>query len=262
MNNLEELINLINNETNWSAKLEDSGTLYIQQYSPLGEDMFIEVCNTRSISNVINEIKREYKFYDIDEHAMLWINGRGQNGVPNSISALVKDAEDIEDMLEELYHAISKFEKELKERAKPYEIDEYTTFEGIADTSDYFTYYTIDNKYKCVRYLENIDTYDEDIDELLVYEKLESFKEEDDKKPLINNCGKILRQVYKDVYFSDSGMCFIDDYKNEYTPEELDEFDKELEKYGINGEVEYLNDSITVYPALLEVFKWDFRKEL
>ena len=41
--------------------------------------------------------------YDVDDEVEIWIDGRGKNGVPNSIKALVEDAEWKLEMLKKLY---------------------------------------------------------------------------------------------------------------------------------------------------------------
>lgn len=54
------------------------------------------------------ESVREYaNDFDADEHAAMWIEARGKvNGVPDSIRELIKDAEAIKEMLNELADAL------------------------------------------------------------------------------------------------------------------------------------------------------------
>ena len=47
--------------------------------------------------------------FDADEHAEMWVDKRGQNGVPNSIRALIDDADAIQEMLDELAEAVYEF---------------------------------------------------------------------------------------------------------------------------------------------------------
>ena len=49
--------------------------------------------------------------FDIDEHASMHIENRGKFGIPSSVSVLVKDAEDIKDMLKELADAVKKIKE-------------------------------------------------------------------------------------------------------------------------------------------------------
>ena len=46
----------------------------------------------------------------MDEHVELWVDSRGKNGVPGSIRELVKDAEAIDKMLQELADALAEVE--------------------------------------------------------------------------------------------------------------------------------------------------------
>lgn len=156
-----------------------------------------------------------------------------------------------------------------------YEIEEYTTFEGASEEGSYFVIYTIDNQYRCVRYLQDIDTYGSDIDESKVIAILESYAEEDLNKPLINDCGKMLKGLYTDVYYSDSGMRFVEypdekyQFISEYGDFDLEDWEKlqnEVDKYNIYGAVEYygVDDDWKMigYCGLLEPFKWDYTKEM
>lgn len=75
------------------------------QYSPAGEDFSFAVFYDDA-EDLVNRVS-EYSYeFDIDEHAEMWVGSAGKNGVP-SISALVEDANDIKDMLEELSDGLS-----------------------------------------------------------------------------------------------------------------------------------------------------------
>lgn len=93
----------------WNIEIENYSnnekSYYLSKYSPLGEDFGFNV----SYDNPINDIKEYYNVYDAEEHAEMWVAHRGTNGVPNSIKLLLKDAEDIEDML---YELVKKLEEE------------------------------------------------------------------------------------------------------------------------------------------------------
>ena len=95
----------ISEDLGWNIEIEeyyDGKCYYISQYSPLGEDFGFGV----SYDDPINDIIRYYNNYDAEEHAEMFIEFRGKNGVPNSIKALLEDAEDIAKMLEELVKAL------------------------------------------------------------------------------------------------------------------------------------------------------------
>ena len=88
----------------WSVyEDEESGEVELRKHSPAGEDFSFTV----DADSFIGDIKVYYENFDVDEHVEMWIEAK-QSGVPGvpSIKALVHDAEDIENMLEELVIAL------------------------------------------------------------------------------------------------------------------------------------------------------------
>ena len=77
---------------------EYDDTYYISRYSNLGEDFGFEV----NKENALEEIISYCEDFDYEEHASMWIECRGQRGVPNSIVDLIDDAKDIYDNLQHL----------------------------------------------------------------------------------------------------------------------------------------------------------------
>ena len=82
---------------------EGKTELEFTQFSPAGEDFcfYIEF-NINDIQDFLYELKEYVNDFDVDEHAEQWISIRGTRGVPNSIRALIEDAESIKEMLQEL----------------------------------------------------------------------------------------------------------------------------------------------------------------
>lgn len=74
----------------------------IEQSSPLGEDFIFYA----SKSDTVKDIIKYARDFDADEHAELYIGMRGTHGIPNDIRALLDDASDIQDMLNELAEAV------------------------------------------------------------------------------------------------------------------------------------------------------------
>ena len=74
---------------------EQSGEYYIElrQYTPEGEDWNVIIWFDGTDEGFEDHLANLVEEFDVDEEAEIWINGRGQNGVPNSISAILKDAE-------------------------------------------------------------------------------------------------------------------------------------------------------------------------
>lgn len=85
------------------------GRVEIGKGSPAGEDFMICV----EVENFPEAVREYAADFDVDEHIEMWVEARhnGVRGVP-TIRELVKDAEDIEEMLEELATAISAAEAE------------------------------------------------------------------------------------------------------------------------------------------------------
>lgn len=85
----------------WSVTEESDNCLYISKYSRAGEDFGFSV----SKEDAIKEIIQYADDFDVDEHVKMWIDGPG---APTSIRALLEDAEDIEQDLDELADAFKK----------------------------------------------------------------------------------------------------------------------------------------------------------
>ena len=81
----------------------NDGRVELETYSPAGEDFCICV----EVENFPEAIAKYAADFDPDEHIEMWIEGRnnGVRGVP-STRELVKDAEDIDKMLQELASAL------------------------------------------------------------------------------------------------------------------------------------------------------------
>ena len=87
-------------ENDWSiSSYMDDGRVELQKYSPAGEDFLMCV----EVENFPESVREYANDFDADEHAAMWIEARGKvNGVPDSIRALIEDAEAIQEMLNEL----------------------------------------------------------------------------------------------------------------------------------------------------------------
>ena len=80
----------------------------LEKYSPAGEDfsMMIDFDMENPVDSFINNLKEYSEDFDVDEHVEMWLPSRGKGGCPGSISDLVEDAEDIRDMLVELWEIL------------------------------------------------------------------------------------------------------------------------------------------------------------
>lgn len=63
-----------------------------EQSTPLGEDWCMEF-DFDTVSELIEQLREYEMYYDADEEAEIWINCRGQDGVPSSIRDLIEDAD-------------------------------------------------------------------------------------------------------------------------------------------------------------------------
>ena len=90
----------------WSVHEYEDGSVDLEKYSPAGEDFVFGA----SSENFIREVKKYAAYFDVDKHVELWVDSRGKNGVPGSIRELVKDAEAIDKMLQELADALAEVE--------------------------------------------------------------------------------------------------------------------------------------------------------
>ena len=84
----------------------DDGSVELENWSPAGENIIV----TLDGKDIVREMGRYSAGFDVDEHVELWVDSRGKNGVPGSIRELVKDAEAIDKMLQELADALAEVE--------------------------------------------------------------------------------------------------------------------------------------------------------
>lgn len=94
----------------WSLTDEGDGNIYVNQPSPKGEDFGFSV----PAADFVRAVRDYYQDFDVDEHVEMWLEARksGVQGIPSSIRELVKDAEDIDDMLKELAETLEDKERE------------------------------------------------------------------------------------------------------------------------------------------------------
>lgn len=99
---MEEKIKNIIENLDWTI-YEDEEDIEFEKYSPLGEDFIFSIKNN---NNIVEQIIDYANNFDEYEHAKMYIDIRGQSGVPNSIKDLIEDAQEIKNMLLELANAL------------------------------------------------------------------------------------------------------------------------------------------------------------
>lgn len=91
---------------------EQGGNFYveIETFSPCGENVVETVWFDGTDVGFINGVINCACDFDADEHAEMWVEHRGKNGVPNSIRELIDDADAIQGMLDELVTELAKLD--------------------------------------------------------------------------------------------------------------------------------------------------------
>lgn len=92
----EKIIEAIeNNGFCYSVVMERDNGFYIELYqdTPAGEDWHITIWFNGSNNEFIDSFRRYSESFDVDEEAEIWIESRGERGVPSSIREILEDAE-------------------------------------------------------------------------------------------------------------------------------------------------------------------------
>lgn len=71
----------------------------LETYSPEGEDVIVSLIYDGTEEGFIAAFVEYANDFDAEEHAEMWIENRGKNGIPESIKDLLNDAEWIKNML-------------------------------------------------------------------------------------------------------------------------------------------------------------------
>ena len=90
----------------------DGYDVELETYSPEGEDVIIPLIYDGTEEDFIRQFERYAEGFDAEEHAEMWIEGRGKNGVPDSIKDLLEDAEWIKSILEEVADDLENIDNE------------------------------------------------------------------------------------------------------------------------------------------------------
>lgn len=80
----------------------DGYDVELETYSPEGEDVIVSLTYDGTEEDFIRQFRSYAEGFDAEEHAEMWIESRGKNGVPDSIKDLLEDAEWIKSTLEEV----------------------------------------------------------------------------------------------------------------------------------------------------------------
>ena len=109
----DKVINIVENKDFSINEVEKQGEdFYVElgQYTPCGEDWWETIWFDGTDDGFIEAVRERYNNFDVDEEAEIWIEGRGKNGVPDSIKDLVEDAEWKKSILRELADELEELE--------------------------------------------------------------------------------------------------------------------------------------------------------
>lgn len=90
----------------------DGYDVELKTYSPEGENVIITLIYDGTEEDFIRQFERYTEDFDAENHAEMWIERRGKNGVPNSIKDLLEDAEWIKSTLEEVVDDLENIDNE------------------------------------------------------------------------------------------------------------------------------------------------------
>ena len=90
------------------------------KYTSYGQDFNFSVeLEDDDMEAFIDNIHEYYENFDVDEEAYIWIgsDGHGKNGAPYHIADIVKDMEEAEAMMADLYEAFRQYYSQLELQA-------------------------------------------------------------------------------------------------------------------------------------------------
>lgn len=98
----------------WVVHRYDDG-IEFEQGSPAGEDFIFYA----SLPDLVREVREYYNDFDPEEHVEMWVEAKRNSDNPNrgsipSIRTLVKDADEIEEMLKTLADALDEVDQEVR----------------------------------------------------------------------------------------------------------------------------------------------------
>ena len=139
----------------------DGYDVELETYSPEGENVIIPLIYDGTEEDFIRQFRSYAEGFDAEEHAEMWIESRGKNGVPDSIKDLLEDAEWIKTTLEEVADDLENIDNEedteeketLSVEEKLQKIKEILSERnGVADSQEFGLSYS-----QAINYLDEIE---------------------------------------------------------------------------------------------------------
>lgn len=99
----EEIMDVLENNGINVEKTDEKNEYMLEWWSNAGEDMvdYVTAQNDKEFADRYREIALDF---NADDHAEMYVNMRGKNGVPQTIRELIDDA----DSIQEFYSNVSK----------------------------------------------------------------------------------------------------------------------------------------------------------
>lgn len=91
-------------ELGWNVSVYEND-INLQQYTSFGQDFFFTIQKDKEL---IPQVYDFYENYDPCEEALLWTgsDGHGKNGAPHELKDIIKDMEECEQMVKDLYEKL------------------------------------------------------------------------------------------------------------------------------------------------------------
>lgn len=106
ISSVQDIIDYLTDECNVRVHQYDK-EWELEFWSDLGEDVVVYIEHDNTTQSIIDGINEYADNFDAEEHAEVWIDRRGRNGVPNSVRDLIEDAESIKSFLTDIANELS-----------------------------------------------------------------------------------------------------------------------------------------------------------
>ena len=113
----------------WNVHEYENGGVEFENWSPKGENLIVPA----NVEHIEDDVAAYAENFDPEEHAAELVPMRGQNGVPGSIRAIVDDALDIAELLDNLAKAMRAADPDLEEEDEAEKESEVDILETLGD---------------------------------------------------------------------------------------------------------------------------------
>ena len=114
---ITEIAEILGWSVNFSEPQNGKTDVNFAKYTSYGQDFNFSVeLEDDDMEAFIDNIHEYYENFDVDEEAYIWIgsDGHGKNGAPYHIADIVKDMEEAEVMMADLYEAFKQYYSQLE----------------------------------------------------------------------------------------------------------------------------------------------------